>query len=49
VNEVRRRLGRLDVLGARRRVGGGSIPFLLLWFVLPLRRRRVLNREREQE
>jgi Family of unknown function (DUF6328) len=30
-------------------VAGGSIPFLLLWFVLPLRRRRVLNREREQE
>ena len=30
-------------------VAGVSIPFLLLWFVAPLHRRRVLNRERERE
>jgi hypothetical protein len=27
-------------------VAGGAIPFALLWFALPLRRRRALNRER---
>jgi hypothetical protein len=26
-------------------VAGGSIPFLLMWFALPLRRRRVLDRD----
>jgi hypothetical protein len=30
-------------------VVGGSIPFLLLWFVQPLRRRQVLNRERREQ
>jgi hypothetical protein len=25
----------------------GAIPFALLWFALPLRRRRALDRERE--
>jgi hypothetical protein len=30
-------------------VVGGSIPFLLLWFVHPLRRRQVVNRERREQ
>jgi hypothetical protein len=30
-------------------VVGGSIPFVILWFLLPLRRRRVLNRQRRHE
>jgi hypothetical protein len=29
-------------------VVGGSVPFLARWFVLPLRRLRVLNRERRE-
>jgi hypothetical protein len=28
---------------------GGAVPFVLLWFVLPLRRRRELNRARGQK